>query len=111
QDPQVAVKTMTCLRELIWLAGRSGAHVIVAQHATVPEINGEPQSGHAVIRTTVRQMGIEPIDCLEAFQASVRNGVNPYRDWIHPNVAGQQVLAEILFAPLHEAASARLLKR
>jgi len=110
-DPKVAIKTMNCLRELIWIASQSGAAVLVAQHATLQEVRGEQLPGHDIIRQAVRQMGIEPISCLGAFQASVRQGVNPYRDWIHPNVVGQQVLADILFEPIREAASARLLKR
>lgn len=105
-DPAVVSRVMTALRDLIRLARQRGARVIVAQHATFPEVQGKQLPGHAAIQTAATIMGIEPVQCLGAFQEALRDEM-PYRDRIHPNELGQRLLADTLYEPILNAASRR----
>jgi hypothetical protein len=76
-------------RDLIQLARQSGAKVILAQHLEVGELPpAHAREGHDAIAMTARAAGVEPFD-IEGTGASS----DVYRDNIHPNQAGQALIA------------------
>ena len=107
-EPAVSVgRAEPCLAALDGLLARvreAGAVPIVLFHFERPELDQptEPQ-GHTLLREVCAKNGIEPILLKSAFLASINAGRDPYRDHIHPNAVGQQVLADVL-APAVEAA-------
>jgi hypothetical protein len=68
-----------------------------------PEIVTHFRGNHQRIRTEVREEGIEPIDWTEKMEALHRSGKDPYRDDVHPNALGNQVMVDELFPVLREA--------
>lgn len=68
--------------------------VFVFQHWELAEIQEEAaSSGYQYIKDICTQLGIVPTSLGPSFTASIRSGSNPYRDNIHPNSTGQQLIA------------------
>ena len=74
-----------------------GASVLLAQHLTQDELEREPQQGHREIARVADEMGLVPLALGPAFDESLRQGKNPYRDRYHPNEQGQRVIADALY--------------
>jgi lysophospholipase L1-like esterase len=92
--PEAIARSVGALREMIRLARRAGVRVIVAQHLAESEQTGGVQPGHDVLRDAAAEEGVERIVQLgPAFAESLKNGGKPYRDSIHPNAAGQRLIA------------------
>jgi lysophospholipase L1-like esterase len=89
---------MAALRQMIEMTRAAGAKVIVAQHRGLTEL-AKPDPGYESIAREARRDGVEPLDLGPAFDAAGR----PYRDDLHPNPAGQKVLAEALTAAVESA--------
>lgn len=72
--------------------------VIVIQHWEKEETeSGHAKDGHQVIYDLCTMFNIQPIQLDPYFSNSIRQGNNPYRDNIHPNDIGQELIAEALF--------------
>jgi len=97
---QADVETaLAALGELIRLAKDSGAKVLLAQHLERAELPpGRLQEGHAAIAKVARENGVEPFD-IEGNEASAAL----YRDNIHPNQAGQALIARRLLSAIRDA--------
>jgi len=105
-DPADIERSLDALRQLIALARQGGARVIIAQHME----NGEwaqPKSGHAAIAAVAAEAGITPIQLGPAFEEATRAGRVLYRTRVHPNAAGQKIIADVL-RPVIEQAAAEL---
>jgi hypothetical protein len=94
---------MSAIREMIEMARRGGAKVIVAQHLERQETLASPLPGHDVIAQEARRDGVTPIELATAFEAARARGEDPYRDGIHPSIVGQREMAGALL-PAIEAA-------
>lgn len=82
----------------------AGAVPMVVFHYERHEIDEPSEStGHALLRTVCDRHGIKPVELKSAFAASLAAGRDPYRDYIHPNLIGQQVMADAL-TPVVESA-------
>lgn len=87
------------LTAFLSLAKRSARSVIVLQHWEREEIeNHHPKDGNAVIHDVCDQLTI-PCKSLEPFfRNALEKGNNPYRDAIHPNALGQELIAEAILS-------------
>jgi lysophospholipase L1-like esterase len=89
------------LRNFLVLAQEKARTVLVLQHLEKLEIeNGTPHPGYQRIKAVCDQLGIIPISLEPYFRRSIESGANPYRDNIHPNEAGQRLIAEAIKANL-----------
>lgn len=84
------------LRNLLELAQRSGAMVLMAQHLTAQELEDGPEVGHEVIASVAGDAGVPIVQLGPAFAAAIAAGEAPFRDDIHPSAVGQRVMAETL---------------
>ena len=93
--------------ELIRMAQQTGAGVIVAQHLQRDEQDGRFLPGHDVIEATARDSGATVVQLGPVFRQAIDAGRNPYRDFIHPNDAGQKIMAETLLPTIEAALKGR----
>jgi hypothetical protein len=93
---------MGALRRMIQLGRERGAKVIVALHLERAERLTSPQEGHDYFVREAKADGVTPVELGAAFEAARKAGEEPYRDNIHPNVAGQRIIATTLL-PVIEA--------
>ena len=85
------------LRSFLSLAKNGAKSVLVFQHWERDEINaGEAKQGNERIRSLCESMGISSISLEPYFKNAIENGQNPYRDNIHPNQTGQQLIARAI---------------
>ncbi len=96
---QEAQKGLDDLRRFLELAKSAAPNVLVLQHWEKPEIeSGSANTGNMRIKVVCEQLGISPISLEPYFRRSIKNGANPYRDNLHPNEVGQQLIAEAILA-------------
>ena len=57
---------------------------------------GFSNSGNQRIKEVCESLGISPISLEPYFRQSIDNGNNPYRDYIHPNLIGRQLIASAI---------------
>ena len=94
-------KGLEDLRTFLLLAKDKSSTVLVFQHLEKSEIeNSTPHPGYQRIKTVCEQLGIVPISLEPYFRRSIDSGADPYRDNIHPNEAGQLLIAEAIMANL-----------
>jgi len=69
----------------------------VIQHWTLEEIQKhQPDSGHDEIAALCRKLGVVVMDMGGYFATALKEGKTPYRDNIHPNEIGQNLLTAVL---------------
>jgi hypothetical protein len=92
-------ESLGALGDLIRLAHHNGAKVVLAQHLSLAELPpGRPEKGHDAIAKVAHDGGIEPFD-LEGKDSSAAL----FRDAIHPNQAGQALIAGRLLPAIQAA--------
>lgn len=85
---------LAALRELLAVSKQSGARVLLVQHWEQSELKNGPQSGHEAIAQLAAEAGVSRIDLGPAFADASKRGETVYRDYIHPNDAGQRIIAQ-----------------
>ncbi len=94
-----ALKALDDMRRFLELAQSNSTTVLVLQHWEKSELeSGCANPGCQRIKVVCEQIGISPISLEPFFRRSIENGANPYRDNIHINEIGQQIIAETIFA-------------
>lgn len=89
------------IREIIQLSRSAGIkQILIVQWPDSRELGALESPGHATILATSHELGIDPIQLAPAFTDSLKQGKNPYRDVLHPNDLGQQLLADAILAHL-----------
>jgi len=93
------------LKEFLRLANRDTKNVFVFQYLSQAETrNFTTEPGYQRIKEVCEESGIKPISLEPYFRKSIENGVNPYRDCIHPNIIGQRIIAEAVMENLSKDA-------
>jgi lysophospholipase L1-like esterase len=103
QSQVPAETTEAAIVSLIGRFQRRGIPVLLAQHASRAELTGDWQRGHDRIRAVAREQGATVVPLAPAYRAAIERGERLYRDGLHPNPAGQRVMAERLREALHAA--------
>jgi hypothetical protein len=94
KEVQKALKDLTSFLEL---AKSNSKTVLVLQHYEKSEIeSGLSKPGYHLIKSTCEKLGIKPISLEPYFRKSIESGVDPYRDFIHPNQIGQKLIFEAI---------------
>jgi hypothetical protein len=89
---------LAAIQEMIRSARAAGVGtVMVVQHLDRREYGAPEWAGHAAIGATVRGLSIEPLQLGPYFRKVMDQNQNPYRDDIHPNELGQQIMADAIF--------------
>ncbi len=82
------------LKNFLKLAQQHSKKVYVFQHLEYLELKKhQPNIGYQRIQEACKQLNIVPISLEPYFRMSLESGVNPYRDNIHPNQIGQQIIS------------------
>ena len=102
-DEQAIQRALQDLSAFLQLAHQQTPNVLVLQHFEKSEIQkGAAGPGYQQIKETAAAAGIDTVSLEPYLRRSLEAGVNPYRDNIHPNAAGQKLIAEALLAGLAE---------
>jgi lysophospholipase L1-like esterase len=92
------------LTDFLKLAKSNSKKVLVFQHLEKPEIeSNHPKIGLQLIKLTCEKLDIFPISLEPYFRNSLQEKVDPYRDFIHPNKIGQQLIAKAILTKLQNA--------
>ena len=96
------------LRAFLLAARSSGAAVVLVQWPERDEVTaGVPADGFADLTELASETGVRNVVAAPAVAAALAQGRALYRDKIHPNDEGQQILADVLrreLSPLMSAA-------
>ncbi|MCA9292140.1 MAG: SGNH/GDSL hydrolase family protein [Phycisphaerales bacterium] len=93
------------MTDLFARASATTPRVLVFYQRDEAELDGPPFEGRATIEDLTRAASLPFIDLGPAMIAARGRGIEPYRDHIHPSVAGQQVLAEAMLPRILEVLS------
>lgn len=83
------------LNKFLLLAKSHVSKVIIIQYPEQDELYGTTKPGFHEIKNAAINTGVSRFSAFSVFYQSVSNGVNPYRDNIHTNSAGQELLEKI----------------
>lgn len=95
--------SMQSLHDMIAMARASGAKVIVAQHLEKTETMSALLPGHDIIKSACLKDRITPIQFGPPFETARTQGQQLYRDGIHPNAAGQRIIAVALLPAIESS--------
>lgn len=103
-----AVDGLRDLKSFLQLAQKQSKNVFVFQHWEREEIEaGSSKDGNQLIKKACESIGISPISLEPYFRQSSENGNSPYRDNIHPNKIGQELIAKAIFENISREAMQR----
>jgi lysophospholipase L1-like esterase len=89
------------LRDFLEMAKAHGK-VLVLQHWELREIkNGKADVGHDEIERLCQEMGVTCASLAPWYEQAISSGETLYLDNIHPNDAGQKVIAEVIYHTLY----------
>ena len=96
--PEAFARGMRDLGELADLVSASGARLVIAHFPDRGELAGSMLPGHDAIAGLAAERDIPFVELSPAIAAAVAAGSEPYRpgDSIHPNAAGQRIIADSL---------------
>ena len=95
------------LRAFLLAARASGAAVVLVQWPERGEVTaGVPTGGFADLTELASELGVRNVVAAPAVAAALAQGRALYRDKIHPNDEGQQLLADVLLRELSPLMSA-----
>lgn len=103
-----AERRSTCesaIKSLHSLARQQEIPVIVA---LLPErLEGQDSRRLGDFRSLLASLKCPPVELGDAFRQSMNSGIEPYRDNLHPNSVGQQLIATALLEPITRAVAGR----
>ena len=96
-NPETVKLSLDALRSFIDMANHTGARVFVLQHWTKNEIaQGSPGVGNKMIAAICGETRVPCVQMNGLFQDSLEKGKEPFRDDIHINDIGQELLAKAI---------------
>lgn len=102
-DPEAVKRGLSDLRELLQLAMRETQNVSVVLWPERLELAvGHPKSGWAQVVGLCNKLDVPCLTLWSAVKEALTAGIDPYRDNIHPNSSGQQIIAKVLLNHLSE---------
>ena len=107
QTDRDRVQGLADLRAFLLAARATGAAVVLVQWPERGEVAaGVPAGGFADLTELASETGVRNVLAAPAVAAALAQGRAPYRDKIHPNDEGQQLLADVLLRELSPLMSA-----
>ena len=107
QTDRDRVQGLADLRAFLLAARDVGAAVVLVQWPERDEVAaGVPADGFADLTELASELGVRNVVVAPAVAAALAQGRAPYRDKIHPNDEGQQILADVLLRELSPLMSA-----
>ena len=107
QTDRDRVQGLADLRAFLLAARDVGAAVVLVQWPERGEVAaGVPAGGFADLTELASETGVRNVLAAPAVAAALAQGRAPYRDKIHPNDEGQQLLADVLLRELSPLMSA-----
>ena len=104
--PSVNVeKGLADLKEFLELARIQSRHVIVIQHLTKEEITGKKETGFTANKNTCLSLHLQCLSLETVFRKSLTIGQDTYRDDIHINALGQQLVANVILESIRSQLS------
>lgn len=101
-EPGEVETALGALRDVIDMARENGTKVLIAQHLMERQITGPIGPGHDQIGDVAREMNVPLTQLGPAFAKAIERGIDPYRDWVHPNAAGYGITVDTLLPPVLE---------
>ena len=96
-DKAEIIRSLKDLENFLQLAEEQADSVLVYQHWTQAESqNNIAAPGYQIIKQACDKIGIKTLSLSPAFQQAINNESNPYRDHIHPNDVGQELIGDAL---------------
>jgi hypothetical protein len=86
-------ESLSAARALIRLAKSRNIPIGVVLHKTVPEIRGEPERGYEMLRAVAESAGAPVYESSSVLAGPLKEGRGVFSDDMHPNAAGQALLA------------------
>jgi|GEM_PF-3452457 len=100
-DEAAVLKGLNDLKSFLQLAIDNYTNVLVLQHWEKEELaRGFPNPGNQRIKELCESMGVPTISLAPYFHQSMEQGNDPYRDNIHPNDIGQNLIADAILENL-----------
>lgn len=94
------------LDELLARIRAAGAVPVLIHHGERAEVTGQYKPGRELLAAWAGEHGVRFRQAGERFRAACERGESPYRDIVHPNERGQQLLAEVMLEAVVEALAA-----
>ena len=91
------IQGLSDLRDFLKLARLFTDKVLVVQYPEKTELEKASLVCHLQIEEVAKEVGAVVISAAPSFRSAVKQGLDPYRDNIHPNSLGQAILANIFF--------------
>lgn len=89
--------SLAAVERLVETAREAGASVVLVHHFRLPELQaGKPEKGYENLKAVASKLGLPYVDTKHEITRLMREKQQGYRDYIHPDAAGQVALAEIL---------------
>lgn len=103
-DPRAIDRGMQDLGALCDLVNERGARLVIAHFPNREELAGSMLPGHDAIAALAATRNVPLIEIAPRIAEAIASGVDPYRpdDAIHPNAAGQRILAAALLPTIVE---------
>lgn len=99
-------QSIAAFRDVIAMAQHKNIPVIVAQHLEQTEYGKPETEGHATLRKAAEEMGVNIVQLGDTFGPELKAGHAIYRDNIHPNAAGQKLMADAIYPAVDAAIKA-----
>jgi hypothetical protein len=96
-------QAMSAMRSLIVMAQGKGIPVIVAQNLEQYEYGTPETEGHRMLREASDELRVDRIELGPMFEAEMKAGRTVYRDSIHPNVLGHEIMEKAIYPEVLKA--------
>ena len=102
-NPEAIRQALSDVEEFLLMAKNTKIDVSIIQYWDKAEVQtGNLQIGNQKINQIAQKLDISVFQTGEIFQEAYQNGEEPFRDNIHPNNKGQELLSEVMLKILQQ---------